>query len=174
MQGRPRAVVGSSTARKKAAIRGVVYAHTYEPNWFERENPKAVEGCGKNCSAGLTAKKLRVRDAPPASVVSQSLTPSSLLTSGARVPILRPGIGCSSVCQPVIHCPAEPCMAGPIRALSGIRGPTGMYWMSINFSFASGKLSTIARASFSDFASMRKTTPLPSPREYHSRILPSR
>src|SRR5215469_4775684 len=68
------------------------------------------------------------------------------------------------------HC----CAPGPINALSGIKGPTGMYCSSINCSFASGSVSITARASSSVLASTRKTTPLPSPREYHSRIFPSR
>jgi hypothetical protein len=45
-----------------------------------------------------------------------------------------------------------------------------MYSVSINCSFASGSVSIKARASSSVFASTRKITPLPSPREYHSRI----
>ena len=57
---------------------------------------------------------------------------------------------------------------------SGIKGPTGMYWWSMRCSFASGRVSMMVRASSSVFASRRKTTPLPSPREYHSRIFPSR
>src|SRR5262249_37881379 len=61
-----------------------------------------------------------------------------------------------------------------INAPSGMRGPTGMYSWSIRFSFDNGSASITAWASSTVFASINKTTPLPSPREYHWRILPSR
>jgi hypothetical protein len=79
-----------------------------------------------------------------------------------------------SVLQQCGHKDSHCCAPGPTNTRSGVNGPTGMYWLSTNCPFASGRSSRIARASFTDFASTRKMTPLPSPREYHSRILPSR
>src|SRR5262249_27455913 len=61
-----------------------------------------------------------------------------------------------------------------IKAVSGIRGPTGMYSWSTRFFFDNGIVSMTAWASSTVFASIKKITPLPSPLEYHWRIVPSR
>src|SRR5262245_66186465 len=63
------------------------------------------------------------------------------------------------------------CLADSFRInrRNGISGPTGMYSWSSMFSLASGKDSMMDLASATSQAFRRKTPPLPSSREYHSR-----
>src|SRR5216684_7682306 len=57
---------------------------------------------------------------------------------------------------------------------SGKSGPTAMYSWSIIFCLANGRPSMIVCASATSLVSSNRTTPRPSPREYHSRIFPLR
>ena len=64
--------------------------------------------------------------------------------------------------------------SGQVIIYAAMSGPTGMNSSSTKFCLPNGRPSMIARASATSLVSNRNTAPRPSPREYHSRILPFR
>src|ERR1700722_8842090 len=60
------------------------------------------------------------------------------------------------------------------RSLSGVRGVRAVNSRFTNRSLARGSASITDVASATSLQSRKKTTPLPSEREYHCRIFPSR